>query len=141
MFTEITDVKKIKGVLLFDGECALCVRLANRWSPTLHRHGFSLAPLQSPGTSERLGKRRGESFDEMKLIMADGAVVGGADTMICFAKEIWWARPLYWFARIPGTIVLLRKVYKRFARRRRCFGGVCNLNVRRSRRLVFFEMP
>jgi predicted DCC family thiol-disulfide oxidoreductase YuxK len=141
VITEITDFKKSKGILLFDGECALCVRLAGRWSPPLYRRGFALSPLQSPGMRERLGMKPGELFGEMKLIMADGAVVGGADAVICLAKHIWWARPLYWLAHIPGASVLLRKVYKWFARRRRCCGGVCKLNVRRSRRLVFFEMP
>jgi hypothetical protein len=46
--TEITDVKNVRGWVLFDAECRLCTVSAKRFAPLLHRHQFALTPLQTP---------------------------------------------------------------------------------------------
>jgi predicted DCC family thiol-disulfide oxidoreductase YuxK len=109
--TEITEVKNGRGWVLFDAQCLLCTRLARRCEPLLRKHGFALVPLETPWVRERLAKCGGELLSEMRLLTPHGNIYGGADALIALAQQIWWARPLYWFARLPLVRAALRKVY------------------------------
>jgi predicted DCC family thiol-disulfide oxidoreductase YuxK len=141
--TEITEVKNARGWVLFDAQCLLCTRLARRFEPLLRKHGFALVPLQTPWVRERLAKCGGELLSEMRLLTPHGNIYGGADALIALAQQIWWARPLYWFARLPLVRAALRKVYVWVARRRSCLGGRCEIGAPsgRHKTIVFFEMP
>ena len=48
---------------------------------------------------------------EMKILLRDGEIYGGADALVEIARAIWWLWPLFIFAQIPGAKALLRKTY------------------------------
>jgi len=142
--SEITDVTNLIGWILFDADCRLCVGLARRWGPFLHRHRFALVPLQTPWVRERLAISDNALLTEMRLLTPLGETFGGADALIEVAKRIWWAWPFHFLGHVPGVRTVLRKAYAWVARHRHCRGGACKLQFIRQRprsKRVFFEMP
>jgi len=93
----------------------------------LLRRGFHLVPLQAAWVGPRLGLSHKELMFEMKLLTADGRIVGGADSFIHVARYIWWARLFFVLAQIPGMKRLLRVIYRCVARNRHCLPGQCKL--------------
>jgi len=126
--TEITDNRN--GWILFDAECGLCTRLAHRFGPFLHRHQFSLVPLQTSWVKERLAKTDGELLSEMRLLTRQGDLYGGADALIGIAQRISWTRPLSWLLDVCVVRSLLRRGYHYTARHRTCLGRGCRIAVR-----------
>jgi len=140
-----------RGWLCFDAHCPFCSSFVSRFQITLQRRGFEPAPLQAAWVAARLGPTPGAIPDEMKLLLADGSILGGADAVVRMAGTIWWAWPLHFASRIPGVILLLRWLYRRIAERRACLNGTCRLDTQPLRRSLadhhhgastaFFEMP
>ncbi|MGB2621763.1 MAG: DCC1-like thiol-disulfide oxidoreductase family protein [Candidatus Acidiferrum sp.] len=124
---ELTDGKgrHARGWLFFDAECGFCTRIARWLAPILERRGLDVAPLQDPRVGALLGMTREELLREMRLLLSDGRQFGGADVAVALAREIWWARPLAWIARLPGMMEILRKGYARIAVRRSCSAHAC----------------
>ena len=120
MKPRLTQESKVRGWILFDGECSLCRNAARRFTPFLRRHHFDVVPLQTPWVRERLGMSDEELLSEMRLLTAAGLVRGGADALIGIAWQIWWARPLAWCARLPLIGPALRRAYRWMARHRHC---------------------
>jgi predicted DCC family thiol-disulfide oxidoreductase YuxK len=129
VITEMTDIKNARGCVLFDAECLICTRLAKRFAPLLHWHGFALTSLQTPWVADLLGREKGNTWSEMLLLAPDGTAYGGADALIELTRKIWWARPLYWLSFVPGAKLGLRKAYGWVANRRFCLGGACRAQV------------
>jgi predicted DCC family thiol-disulfide oxidoreductase YuxK len=125
--SEFTDGKgrHARGWLFFDAECGFCTRVAGWAAPILARRGIGVAPLQDPRVGALLGLSRVELMREMRVLLADGTSCGGADAAVAVAREIWWARPLVWLARVPGVRELLRRGYRWVAARRKCAGESC----------------
>ncbi len=123
--TKLTEFQDRKSWLLYDGNCPICRRLAERFATTLRRRGFDLAPLQSQWVHSRLGSLTCEPPDEMLILSSTGNILGGADAVVFLARRIWWAYPLYAIARLPGVMWLLGHLYRWVAKNRDCFGGVC----------------
>lgn len=125
--SEFTDSKgrHARGWLFFDAECKFCIRIARWVAPILARRGLALAPIQDPRVAALLGLTRDELLREIRLLLSDGEQFGGADAVVALAREIWWARPLAWLARIPGGTHFLRSLYHRIAIRRSCVGHAC----------------
>jgi predicted DCC family thiol-disulfide oxidoreductase YuxK len=125
--SEFTDAKgwHARGWLFFDAECGFCTRIARWVAPILLRRGIGVAPLQDPRVGALLGLSRVELMREMRVLLADGTHVGGADAAVALAREVWWARPLVWLARIPGVMGVLRRVYRWVAEHRNCAGARC----------------
>lgn len=128
---EFTDTKgrHARGWLFFDGGCAHCRRIARAIAPFLHKRGLAIAPLQDPRVGALLGLPREELLREMRLLMADGTHLGGADAAVALAKEIWWWRPLVWLSQIPGMMPRLRALYRWIAARRNCQSDHCAVNT------------
>lgn len=137
MTTEITDtnVTRPKGWVLFDATCSLCSASARFFSPTLDRHGFALAPHQTPWVRARLGLSDKEPPAEMRVLLANGDAPGGADAILEITRRIWWAWPLFIFAKLPGVKPMLRAVYRIIAANRNCTNGACKI----ERRLRWFD--
>jgi predicted DCC family thiol-disulfide oxidoreductase YuxK len=123
--TEITD--NSNGWVFFDAECSLCTNLAHRFGPFLHRHRFTLVPLQTPWVEERLAKTDGKLLSEMRLLTTQGDLYGGADALIGIAQRISWTRPLYGLLDVPIVRSVLRRLYRWTARHRTCLGGGCRI--------------
>lgn len=122
---EYTDGKgrHAKGWLFFDVECRFCIRLARWISPILARRGMAVAPLQDPRVGVLLGMSREALLMELRFLLSDGRQYGGADAVVAVAREIWWARPLAWFAKLPGAMSLLQSGYRWVAAQRSCAGA------------------
>src|SRR5258708_3421077 len=109
-----------QGWVLYDGDCSLCTDAAQRLAPTLHRHHFDVAPLQSAWVRQQLGLRPDQPLTEMKLLTANGAVYSGADALVQIARNIWWSWPWFAVSRIPGAMPVLHTIYRRIADNRNC---------------------
>ena len=134
MNTEMTD-KKVSnpaGWIFFDNECSLCRESARRAAGLLARRRFQLCPLQSPDAPERLGLSGRGLLREVRLLLADGRNLGGADAVVEIARRIWWAWPLWLFSRLPGVRPFLRAGYRVIAANRHCIGGFCAIPPRRA---------
>ena len=127
LVSEYTDGKgrHARGWLFFDAECGFCTRIAQWLSPILERRGLAVAPLQDARVGILLGLLPAELMREMRVLLTDGRQYGGADATLALAREIWWARPLVWFARIPGAQDLLRAGYRWIASCRSCAAERC----------------
>jgi predicted DCC family thiol-disulfide oxidoreductase YuxK len=108
--------------VLYDGTCRVCRGSVVRFGPTLRRRGFRFATLQSEiGRAFDPG-----NADEMKVLLGDGTIIGGAEGMAHLCRHIWWARPLAWLWRVPAMRPYLRRAYARFAARRHCASVACD---------------
>ena len=125
--SEYTDRKgrHAKGWLFFDADCTFCTRLARWLAPILTRRGFALAPLQDPRVGPLLGLTREELLCELRFLVSDGEQFGGADAVLAVARQIWWARPLVWFSKIPRSMTLLDSGYRWVAEQRSCAATSC----------------
>ena len=144
MNTEMRE--HFEGWVCYDTDCAFCQRWASRAQELLARRGWHLAPLQAKWVRQKLGLTEGEIPDEMKLLAADGRILGGADAAICLARSIWWAWPFYALAQLPGAKPILRAAYRHVAKNRHCFGGHCGIpgkSGHRHHRLTssFYDLP
>ena len=129
---ELTDRKgrQARGWLFFDAECGFCTRIARWLAPILVRRGLGVAPLQDPRVSALLGMSRNELLKELRFLLSDGRNYGGARAVAALAREIWWAKPFVWLARLPGMMPVLDAGYKRIAARRGCVAETCEVRTR-----------
>lgn len=125
--SEMTDGKgrHACGWLFFDAECDHCKRIARRLAPILARRGLAVAPLQDPRVGALLGMTSEELLREMRVLLADGRHFGGADAVVALAREIWWARPVVWFSKLPHGREALRSWYRSIAAHRNCVAVSC----------------
>ena len=125
--SEMTDRKgkHARGWLFFDAECAFCTRIARFLAGPMRRRGLAVAALQDPRVSLLLGLSRQELLRAVRFVAADGSHCAGADALFAVAKELWWARPLAWAARVPGTLPAMRAAYRRGSARWNCNADRC----------------
>ena len=126
---EITDRKgrQARGWLFFDAECGFCTRIGRWLAPILGQRGLGVAPLQDPRVGALLGMTRAELLKELRFLLSDGRQFGGARAVVAVAREIWWARPLFWLAAIPGVMGVFDFGYKRVAAKRGCAAERCEM--------------
>lgn len=127
--------------MFYDANCRFCVRLARRFQALLARQRFELLPLQSPWSRARFGLAERELTAEMRLLLPDGKVFGGADALLEISRHYRFAWPVRQLTRLPAIHNLLRCLYRWIARKRSCIAGACRVNetaARTPRRLVDF---
>jgi predicted DCC family thiol-disulfide oxidoreductase YuxK len=129
--SEWTDNKgrHARGWIFFDAECGFCMRIARWLAPIAERRGLALAPLQDPRVAALLGLAPEELLFEIKYLGCDGRQYGGADAVVTVAREIWWARPIAWLAKIPWVMAAMRSGYRWIAARRHCAATSCPANA------------
>ena len=127
LVSEYTDGKgrHARGWLFFDADCKFCTRIARWLAPILERRNLGVAPLQDPRVSALLGLTANELLREIRFLHCDGHHTGGADAVLDVSREIWWARPLVWFSKIPGMMRVLRAGYHWVAAQRSCVAEQC----------------
>jgi predicted DCC family thiol-disulfide oxidoreductase YuxK len=120
--SEYTDGKgrHALGWLFFDAECGFCTRIARWLAPVLRRRGFAVAPLQDPRVCALLGLTGADVLRQLRFLLSDGTQFGGADAVVAVTREIWWAQPLAWLAKIPGMMPLWHVAYRWVAAHRSC---------------------
>jgi len=123
---EMND-NSVCGHVLYDDSCGFCRRWIPFWGPTLLRRGFAIAPLQAEWVRERLGVTDAELIADLRLLLADGKLVQGADVYRHVMRQIWWAYPLYLFAVAPAGRQAFDWGYRTFARNRFIVSRACGL--------------
>ena len=115
------------GFVLYDDSCGFCRRWIPFWETTLRKRGFAIAPLQSDWVVEQLDVSEEGLLFALRLLLANGDQVRGADVYRYVMRRIWWAYPLYILSSLP----LLRNVfdwgYRTFANNRYRFSRSCQL--------------
>jgi predicted DCC family thiol-disulfide oxidoreductase YuxK len=138
-----------RGRVFYDGECRFCVHGATRWGSLFARRGFAWLPLQTPGTTTRLGLDENALREEMKLLDAEGRIVGGVDAWAVLFRSVWWLWPVGVLLGLPGARWVGGVIYHWVARNRHCLSGSCELPNHQPgdqkqndpRHRAFFEIP
>lgn len=116
-----------KGWILYDDSCGFCREWIPFWEGALLRRGFAIAPLQADWVREKTGLSEAELLKDLRLLLADGTMLLGADAYRYATRRIWWAWPVYLCAVTP----LLRNVfdwsYRTFAAHRYQISQACRL--------------
>lgn len=112
-----------RPLLIFDGDCGFCRRSVD-WLRRRVPGSFEAVPYQ---TSSRVGSRpqlsREACREEVKLLLEDGRVLGGAGVFFHLLGRRPLLRPLCWLYRLPLLHGAAEAVYRWIARRRRCLVG------------------
>lgn len=88
-------------LLLFDGTCDVCTRIA-RYLRVLDRAGrLTLQPNQAPGLIERVGLTRADVDASAWAVTPDGRRYGGAAAINLALCVMWRSRLLWRFYRLP----------------------------------------
>ena len=135
MNTETTDnnaKQPAAGWICYDGECAFCLRWVRRIEPPLRLRGFGFVPLQTQWVKNRLCIADVALLEEMKLLLPDQQVIGGANSWVILARHIWWLWPLWFVSHIPGAMPFIRACYRFIARNRHCSTDGCAINNRKT---------
>jgi len=144
--TEITDnnAKKPVGWIFFDAECRFCRATRQCCGAVFERRRYAWLPLQTPGAIARLRLSEAELLAEMKLLLADGRVLGGLAAWTVLLRSVWWLWPLGVLFGLPGIRWFSNLAYGWIARHRHCFGDLrksSDPKSRHRRHSAFFEMP
>ena len=121
----MTRIPAAKGWVLYDGDCAFCVRWLTFWAPVLRCRGFEIETLQADWIPEALCIARDKVLNDIRLLTSDGVSYAGADVYLFAAKCIWWAWPFGVLFSLPGFNWMIWAGYRRFAANRQCVSGYC----------------
>ena len=66
-------------------------------------------------------------LDDLRLLLADGTHLAGAEVYRYAMRRIWWALPLYVFSVLPGCRMVFDFGYRTFARNRYRMSSACGL--------------
>ena len=114
-------------VVVYDGECAFCRRQIARIRRYDRHDRFEYVPRQTPRLTDRFpALARGDFDTGMRLIMPDGRIYVGADSIYQIARRLAFFRWFTWLYRVPGIDVLARAVYGWIAARRQSLGRRCD---------------
>ena len=117
------------GWILYDDSCGFCRRWIPFWEKTLQKRGFEIAPLQADWVKEKLQLNDNDLLQDLRLLLASGEQIQGADTYRFAMKQIWWAYPIYLFSVLPLGRKFFDWVYRKFATHRHQISRVCKLPV------------
>jgi predicted DCC family thiol-disulfide oxidoreductase YuxK len=117
---EPRDQPPVRGWILYDANCSHCISAAKKFERIFGSRGFQILPLQTPWIEKRLGLGPGELLEEMRVLTATGEDFGGADAIVFLARQLWWTRPFYMMAKLPGGRGMLDRLYRRVAANRGC---------------------
>jgi predicted DCC family thiol-disulfide oxidoreductase YuxK len=117
----------VRGIVLYDGQCGFCSRWVKYWTKTLSRHGFDIAPLDTPWVTEKLAMSREELLTDIRLLTPEGLIISGAEVYLYVTRRIWWAWPFYAIFSLPVFNWMIHSGYRWFARNRYCVSNACRL--------------
>jgi predicted DCC family thiol-disulfide oxidoreductase YuxK len=123
----MTDGESPIGWVLYDDSCGFCRRWIPFWAKALRKRGFAIAPLQSEWVVRTLNAPQEELLFDLRLLLADGGQLRGADVYRYVMRRIWWAYPLYLLSVAPLLRVVFDWAYRTFANNRYRVSGACGL--------------
>jgi predicted DCC family thiol-disulfide oxidoreductase YuxK len=97
------------------------------WEVPLRRRGFRIAPLQAEWVRDRLKLSETDLLQDLRMLLADGSQIVGADVYRYAMRRIWWAWPMYLFSITPGARQIFNWGYRTFAANRFRVSTVCRL--------------
>ena len=115
------------GWVLYDDSCGFCRGWIPLWGPVLRRRGYEIAPLQSKWVRDRLGLPEELLVQDLRLLLANGTRIQGADVYRHILRRIWWAYPLFLASTAPGSRRLFDLGYRWFATNRFRVSRACGL--------------
>ena len=118
---------KPAGWILYDDSCGFCRRWVPFWENTLRRRGFNIAPLQAEWVTRRLTLKDEDLLVDLRLLLANGEQVQGADVYRYAMRRIWWAYPIYLFSIAPVCNRIFDWGYRTFATHRYEVSRACKL--------------
>ncbi len=118
------------GWILYDDSHGICRRWIPFWEKTLRKRGFAIAPLQADWVRQRLALVETELLHDLRLLLANGELIHGADTYRYAMKHIWWAYPIYLFSVMLAGKSLFNCCYRKFAVHRHRLSQACGLDNR-----------
>lgn len=121
---------KPAGWILYDDTCGICRRWVPFWENTLQRRGFEIAPLQADWVREKIPPGESALLQDLRLLLANGTLISGADTYRYALNRIWWAYPVYLISVLPLGRWLFNAGYRKFARHRHQLSAACGLDHR-----------
>jgi hypothetical protein len=77
------------GWILYDDSGEFCRRWVPFWEDTLRKRGFEIAPLQADWVKQKLQLNENDLLQNLRLLLASGKQVQGADTYRYAMKRIW----------------------------------------------------
>ena len=108
----------LTGWILFDDSCGFCRRWVPFWENTLRKRGFEIAPLQADWVREKLQLNENDLLRDLRLLLASGEQIRGADSYRYAMKRIWWAYPFYLISIAPLCRSIFDWSYRTFAANR-----------------------
>ena len=123
----MTDQERPIGWVLYDDSCGFCRRWIPFWADTLRKRGFAIAPLQSEWVVQCLNVPQEDLLFDLRLLLADGVQVRGADVYRHVMRRVWWAYPLYLLSVTPPLRLVFDWAYRTFANNRYRFSQACRL--------------
>lgn len=117
-----------RGWIVYDADCALCVRAMQSVRRLFESRGFRWRPLQTPGSAALLGVQPSAFDTRMHVLTRNGAVFHNADALGVLCRSVWWLWPLGVVLLVPGFRGLGRVAYDWLARNRYCLGGLCDVS-------------
>lgn len=112
------NIELPRGWVLYDGDCSFCVDTAARFAGYFKKIQHEALPLQTPGWRERFGLSEEEWLREVRVVTAEGRLLGGAAALVYLARQRLWGRPAAWLLSTGWGYALLDRLYKAVARRR-----------------------
>ena len=116
---------KPAGWILYDDSCGFCRRWIPFWAKTLRKRGFQIAKLQEGWVREKLQLEEERLVQDLRLLLASGEQIQGADTYRFVMKRIWWAFPVYLFSIAPLGRNVFDWSYRKFATHRHQISRAC----------------
>jgi predicted DCC family thiol-disulfide oxidoreductase YuxK len=119
---------KPNGWILYDESCGVCRRWVPFWENALRKRGFAIASLQTDWVRQKLRLSENELLQDLRLLLANGEQIQGAEVYRHAMKRIWWAYPFYLFSVAPLGKRIFDWGYKKFAAHRYQISRVCKIN-------------
>ena len=115
------------GWILYDDSCGFCRRWVPFWENTLQKRGFEIAPLQADWVKEKLRSNENDLLQDLRLLLANGDQLQGAEAYRYIMKRIWWTYPVYLFSIAPIGRNIFNWSYRKFAAHRHQISRACKL--------------
>ena len=108
-----------KAVLIYDGNCPVCGKTVAWIKDNAKKGAFEMLPCQSESVKQRFPSiKRAVCMQAMQLVLPDGAVLSGEKALPEILKRLRRYGTAAAFFKLPGSQILSRAFYRRFADRR-----------------------